>query len=436
MLLLPEGDGWSLPCFETEENTSRRFQPFTMAGEVSSTVREQLGPDVTVLRCLISERLSDSDRIVRVYAAENRSPGWQPPPGARWIESAALAGLTLAVPEHRTIMEQWMLEHSVGGVPPLRVPWARAGWFGEASAWVHERLDALGYAATGPLEQMRVWTISSVMRIETDRGAVYFKASPPMFAKEPVLTQALFRRYSANIPPVLAVDTERNWMMMGHIGSTTFGEVESMELWEGAMRLLAGIQRDHVERVDELIAIGCPDRRLDELARQIDPLIEDTGSMLPDRPEGLSPKEIATVRSIAPRLKEMCEELAEFSVPPTLKHGDLDAGNMFLQDGNCILMDWSDACVSHPFFTPHNISRVRKSGPRLRDVYLSRWTDYEPMDRLVKAFQLAEPLRLLHQALSYQRYILPYLEPGARWELDDFVPSLLRSLLRRMGQSV
>ena len=37
--------------------------------------------------------------------------------------------------------------------------------------------------------------------------------------------------------------------------------------------------------------------------------------------------------------------------PETIQHDDLHDGQVFVQDGRYLLLDWGDACVSHPFFT-------------------------------------------------------------------------------------
>ncbi|MAG36324.1 MAG: hypothetical protein CL878_08780 [Dehalococcoidia bacterium] len=39
---------------------------------------------------------------------------------------------------------------------------------------------------------------------------------------------------------------------------------------------------------------------------------------------------------------------------------------------------------------------------RLVDAYLSRWLDYEPLERLKEAGALAKPLGALHQEISFQ----------------------------------
>ncbi len=52
-----------------------------------------------------------------------------------------------------------------------------------------------------------------------------------------------------------------------------------------------------------------------------------------------------------PRVGEMCDELAGYGLPETIQHDDFHDGQVFVRDGRYLLLDWGDACVSHPFFT-------------------------------------------------------------------------------------
>jgi aminoglycoside phosphotransferase (APT) family kinase protein len=128
--------------------------------------------------------------------------------------------------------------------------------------------------------------------------------------------------------------------------------------------------------------------------------------------------------------------LAQYRVPQTLVHGDLHAKNIAVRNGRYLFFDWTDGCVSHPFFDLVVMLRhaavlpdASAAVPRLRDAYLALWTDYEPMPRLRQAWALAAPLGALHQAVSYQ-HIVASLEPAARHELDWGVSLWVRQMLQ------
>ena len=67
----------------------------------------------------------------------------------------------------------------------------------------------------------------------------------------------------------------------------------------------------------------------------------------------------------------------------------------------------------------------------LRDTYLTLWTDYAPMARLLEAWELAAPLCHLNQAITYQ-HILAGLEPAAQTEFRHAVPYYVRQALQAM----
>ena len=55
-------------------------------------------------------------------------------------------------------------------------------------AWKNAGLDQFGHDcrhATGPVEQVRHWGISAVLRVPTDGGPVWVKEVFPVFAYEP-----------------------------------------------------------------------------------------------------------------------------------------------------------------------------------------------------------------------------------------------------------
>jgi len=126
--------------------------------------------------------------------------------------------------------------------------------------------------------------------------------------------------------------------------------------------------------------------------------------------------------------------LALYDVPSTLGHGDLHGDNVARQGDDYLLIDWTDACVMHPFLDMIIISYVEKGKlqTHLRDQYLSHWRAFEKRARLREAWDIAQPLMCLHQAISYQ-VILDHIEPGARDDLAWGPPYWLRRILELYG---
>jgi hypothetical protein len=212
---------------------------------------------------------------------------------------------------------------------------------------------------TGPLEVVceRPW--STVLRAPVEGGAVWFKACGPVQAFEARLTAALAAR-SDLLPRVLAVDEARAWLLLADAGTplTAFGD--QVDAWLAVLPRYAELQMREARHVDEHLAGGVPDRRPEKLPAEFETLAS----------RGLVPG------AAVPRFAALCAELDARGLAPTIQHDDLHAANVYARDGRLAVLDWGDACVSHPFFslvaTLHNEAE-RVPFARLRDAYLEPW---------------------------------------------------------------
>src|SRR5258708_3856086 len=166
-----------------------------------------------------------------------------------------------------------------GVVPAERAPWARLRWYAMAALWVREQLERLGYREIGPVEQLhaRVW--STVLRVPTEAGLVYFKAvAAPLYAFEPDVTRALADLLPANLPRVLAVGQGRPWMLLADSGTSLRGALQTSgdtAAYEAMLLHFAQLQMATVPHVDRFVALGCPDRRLERLPEHFRALVAD-----------------------------------------------------------------------------------------------------------------------------------------------------------------
>jgi aminoglycoside/choline kinase family phosphotransferase len=416
--------GWTLPHFTPNE------YHFGVVGHINRAMRTRLGVRVTTLRCVYEHK----KRPARVYAMDNHTPDWTPPPGAAWLTRDQLDTITFIDPEQRLALEayfDWLEEDS-----SLRVPWSRSGWFDSAAAWIRLELERHGFKATGPIEQVRSWVRSCTLRVNTTGGQCYFKAVPEIFTYEPVLTRVLGQLFPGRIPHVLSVDVERAWMLMSDFGGEPLSARHGIERWEDALRFFAHIQVDMTARVSSLVAIGCPDRHVDELVFHIERLFADRAAMQPAS-GGLTDAEVNELLTYTQDLTDLCYSLIEYDIPLSLEHGDLWAGNIIMTDDHPLYFDWSDSSVTHPFFdmllflanVKHSLGDVPDAEERLLTAYLEPWTPYLPMNQLKDAMRLAQPVAALHHALIYHAVILPSIEPRAQWEMAHMLPYYLRLLL-------
>jgi Phosphotransferase enzyme family len=322
-----------------------------------------------------------------------------------------------------------------------QLPWTRPGWIDQASAWIWAELERQGLIASGPIEQPHVRPWSTVLRVPTSTGLLYFKATAPVLMHEPALTQALARWRPDCMPQVLATDLEHGWMLLRDSGASLRSQITSDQdiwHWDKVLPLYAGLQIELSDRLDELLALGALDRRLSTLPGQYEQLLDDTAALRIGLPDGLTTEEYERLRALRPRFAELCEQLASYRVPETLHHDDFHDGNIFVHDGSYIFADWGESCAAHPFFTLVVMLRsiAYRRGwaddvpelARLRDRYLEPWTRYEPRERLLAASELAQRVGMVGRALTWHR-VVSYLEEPFRSEHAEAVPGWLQEFL-------
>jgi hypothetical protein len=363
-------------------------------------------------------------QIEAIFELELLDSDWRVPAHGRWVGVAALAGLRLADEEQRPTLKAYLEALERGHVPMERPPWARPGWRTEARTWIEEEAARLGHVVVG-VQQVKHWSISSVLKIDTDGPELYFKvpAQLQLFVDEARVTARLAERFPDHVPAPLSIEPERGWLLLPRFDEL-FTWAAPLDLRLESLRRFAALQRRTSELTDELLGDGCLDRRLQVLEAQIDPLVHD-----PEATAGLTPDEVAELRRLAPALKELCRRLGGFEIPSTLVHGDLHMLNVARHDGELVYFDWTDACIAHPFLDLLCLSWEKDEETRaaLRDAYLEPWQGIETPERLREAAAVAAVVIPLHHAVSYQ-HIVAGLEPAAKPELDA-TPALLRRVL-------
>jgi Phosphotransferase enzyme family len=407
-------------------------------GEVVAPLRELLGGDAVLLRCL-EEDEDPSARVQRLTVLAALAPV-AAPEGTAWVGRADLAG---AGPD-LALAARVAADLEDGGPPAGLQPWADRGWHAQVEDWLAAEMERLGRPLTGPVEQVRVWELSCVLRAPTTAGDVWFKTSvaSPLFVNEGVVMRTLAGLFPDHVPAPLAVEPERGWMVLAGFGSRV-GWDASLEAVEAVARTFAGMQVEAAGQVDLLLAAGCHDRRLDRLAARAEAWLPEVGAdgRLPaiDAATWLTEDEADALAAALPRIRAGCEELAALAVPPSLVHGDLHLANVVEGPRGPLIFDWTDACVAHPFLDLATIRRGTgevdeaedELRARLRAAYLPAWSSFEPPERLARAWELAVGLGALHQAISY-RSLMASLEPPIDLHMAQSTAWWLRQVLAHL----
>lgn len=315
------------------------------------------------------------------------------------------------------------------------------GWFEQASVWIHAELERQGIEVSGPIEQPHSRPWSTVLRVPSSEGAMYFKATSPVDPYEPVLLQSLARWRPHLVPELLSVDTRRGWLLMRDAGQmlrNTIRPTRDIRFWFTVLPIYAELQIEMAERVPELLRLGVPDRRLSVLPGLYEPLLADVDVLRIDQPLGLTSEQHRRLLDLFPRVAELCDELATHDIAETLNHGDLNDANVLLNGGRSVFLDWGDACISHPFYSLRTVLvsaeislELEENAPELhplRDAYLEPWTHYESRQELLRAIDLSSRLASINGALTWHR-LVSRLEGQPREEYAEPVPALLQEFL-------
>jgi hypothetical protein len=252
-----------------------------------------------------------------------------------------------------------------------------------------------------------------VLRIPTDRGAVFCKTVIPALAYEVPVTAALAVWAPDLVTQIIAVDTSRRFLLMEDAGERLRARLEpytDISAWQGILPRYAELQITVAPHADELVALGAPDRRAAALASAFEEIVGTDELLTIAGSHSATPEDLATLRGLVGRVRAMCAELAG-TVPDSIQHDDLHDGQIFLQGGVARFLDWGDSNVSHPFYTlvvfQRQLARVLGSDERdarvarLREEYLEPFTAVVTRRQIEACLPLALQLGRLCRALTW-----------------------------------
>ena len=415
ILVLPDG---TLPAFDVDPAS------WWQVVEPVNEAMAARGMTVTTLR---AAWVAESDGA-RLYEAVLTGPG---PDAGRWTERGTLAGAldpSSTDPRLLAAIVAGALEPSDG----VLQPWYAPGWIHEMSAWVDDRLGGAGLRRHGPIRQVRSWGRSALLHVETDRGRVWAKEVPAAFAHEIGVTGLLADVDPGLVPPLIAADVAAGRLLMAHVEGPSLDSVADRAAWSATLARLAEIQRVLAAERDRLVVAGVAAAPVATLADDVPTLLADRDLLRVGTPGGLSEAHQARLRRRADDLADACRTLAESGVPDSLDHGDFSASQVIVGEMGPVILDWSDASITHPFLALAAFG-ADEAGT---ETYLGSWTGAGASGSSGgtgprEAVRLARIVQPLHLARLYRDRILPGLDQP--WEMDRIVPARLLGLLEALG---
>ena len=321
--------------------------------------------------------------------------------------------------------------------------WHDPEWQKQAHDWIRNETERSSIQITGDIEQNHAYAWSTVMRVPTNEGVLFFKATAGETVFEIALTKMLADWFPNCMPELVAVDTERGWMLMRDGGEQlrkSIRPTKNAMLWETIIGEYANVQIELAEHVHKLLSLGVPDHRLAVLPSLYEHLLQDEASMLIDQEKGLSSDELRQIKEKRPYFKEICAKLATFGIPETLNNADLHDANVLVKNDRITFFDWGDATLAHPFislrtfFVGIEISlqlddyAFTPEMARLLDIYLEPWQKFASKEDLLKAYQLSKPVASIVKTVLWHTTI-SQLDGALRDEYKWIIPSLWQEFL-------
>jgi hypothetical protein len=427
-LIVRNDDQWTLPHLTL---SGPHF--WQDVSPINEAISKYLGIPVRTVRCLYTNYDPDANRVTGLYVMESLSVECPPPVAAESAEIDSLSRMGGLLPEVRAALDCWLSEETTALALESAVPWYQVGWHQFAEQWMREKLYELGATSFEAVCQLRSWQLSSVFKIDTNLGSFYFKAVPPPISHEIELTQTLAALFPSSLPKIVSFDKDKSWFLMKDAGNLTLDRTNDLLAWERAIAKFAEIQIESTEYIGKFLGLGCPNRGLSQMDHDLVPLLSFFTAPSTSFPQ-FSVGEISRLSSCLAQLERLRCMLAEYSIPETLEHGDFWSPQVVCTSNGAVFLDWSHACISHPFFSFVNfameiekeLSGVPNARERIRNAYLEPWTQYETITHLVKASELSEPLGILHYALT-QRHLL--LRFSVKWEFQNTLLWYVKQLL-------
>lgn len=427
ILLSPKGQDWVLPRVEIRKQQR-------IAEQLTAEAGKAWGLETCCLfvpnSCTSSRNGSATCAVMECVKHNERAPA-----GAYWmpLNVAAECG---GAEEAATIQDAFAeLASYTNGEKPG--PFAKPGWIQELFSWAYEQTAPMGLRFTGNFRQYNASPTFSLLRIETDGDAFWFKATGEPNSHELPVSVLLARLFPRHVPRILAVHPAWNGWLTVEASGTALDETSDCSVWERVAGELAELQIASIGKSDELLERKCKDLRLPEIVKFIDPFLSRMAELMAAQ-EKRSPAPLADseLTSLGEGLEEACSLLQSLGLPDTLGHIDLNPGNILVSPDRCIFLDWAEAGVTNPVITFEYLRQHMERGgvaepaadSRLSSAYLRPWVAFFSPDDLRRAVAAAPPVAVFVHAIAGD--VWRTVNPVSNAALAGYFRSLTRRMYR------
>lgn len=400
--------------------------------QLTNDVRNRIG--ITVY-CLFIPEITDhsSNESPKRYAVMEALDDDDPPPtGCHWIPRSSQGKYPSSDAD---AISQSLRELDVNAIRADAGAFTKAGWVRELLAWTQKQLNDAQLRLNGNFQQFNASPNFTLIRLETNGAAVWFKATGEPNAHELDVTLRLARLFPSSLPRILGIHRSWNGWLSEELSKTTLDQFTDLSVWESAAEQLAQLQIASIDQSSELIDGRCKDLRLSRLADFVPAFLKRMAFLMSlqekHSPAPLTPSELDF---LCTRLLNSLCLLQHIGLPDTLGHLDFNPGNIIVSRNHCVFLDWAEACVTNPLFTlEYLLEHARRCLPeekntpvRIATAYLRPWQALFSVEDLKSALRVSPLLAVFVCALA-----------TTQWQPPDLLGNsgqagYLRSLTRRM----
>jgi hypothetical protein len=316
-------------------------------------------------------------------------------------------------------------------------PFARKGWITLVRAWATDAIRPLGLELGPSFRQYNASPSFSLIRLETNGPAIWFKAVGEPNLREFSITLKLAELFPMFVPEILGTKIEWNAWLAREANGANLGETRDIGFWKKGATDLARLQIESISRSDSILNSGAHCLKTDKLLALIDPFFDLVARLMEKQlkvpPATLGREEL---RLLKLRIEDSLTLLEDLGIPNTLGHLDLNPWNLVVTADVCVFLDWAEAYVGPPFFSFEYLLQhfrrevgadaVRES--ELVNAYEAPWRQLLPGDLTSEAL-----------ALSPLAAVFAYAAGTSAWREEDRlrdpkVSAYFRSLARRMNR--
>lgn len=427
ILLVSGGFGWSLPRADADREQR-------LAEQLTAEVAREWKIETY---CLFLPNFPQGNATPRASCAvmDSVRNDEKSCPGTLWVPRST--AIEFCDSSEQAALRESLAQLDENATARANSHFACSGWVQELFRWAQEQIAPYGLHLTGGFRQLNASPAFSLIRLETDCGAVWFKATGQPNTHELPITLTLGRLFPRWMPRIFGVHTAWNGWLSEEAGGASLDSTADFAAWERTAEELAKMQISSIGTTDELLAARCRDLRMAALAERIDEFIAYMSELMSAQkkpaPAPLDRSELEVLRL---GLREACAMLQGFELPDTIGHTDFNPGNIFVSEDRCFFLDWSEGSVSNPVLTlqylREYLSRSGIEEPAGRDklavAYSRCWTRRYSANEIGHALTLAPLVAVFAYAVSTESW--RSVDPAMDCKLTGYYRGLTRRMYR------